>query len=108
MFSPIQLYYTCIIILFGTMTNSFRSDTPIPNIIPVSNLPNCMHCMHYINVAESVPNSLHLSKCRKFGKLNPTTNSVVNIYAYICREKEDLCGKHGKKFKMSEIYNILQ
>lgn len=55
----------------------------------------CSECLYF-----EPRNDPHiLSKCRRFGEIEPDTKRVTYEYADLCRKNEHKCGPLGKYFE---------
>jgi hypothetical protein len=70
---------------------SLRPDTKL-----FSNSP-CKQCMYF--EPRNHPFTDRLSKCRRFGEIDPESGRVSYEYADLCRKNEQKCGPVGKYFE---------
>ena len=64
-----------------------------------SDLPICLHCVHFIRPAKQDQDYELYGRCKKFGKMNLITGEVDYSLARHCRSDDETCGYIGIGYK---------
>ena len=74
-------------------------------IITNGDLPSCRNCIYFKpTIYDEFTSSL--SRCEKFGKKDILTDKINYVFADLCRQDENKCGKTGKYFKQEENIDL--
>ena len=63
-----------------------------------SDLPICLHCLHFIRPTDLRKKYELYGSCKKFGKMNLITGEMEHDIASYCRLDDEKCGSLGKEY----------
>ena len=84
----------------------------VNSIISYKNLPACINCIYFREYPNNNPydplpdETIHLSKCEKFGKQNMVSGYIQYELAEKCRNDQNMCGNSAKYYKLKDALNI--